>query len=99
MFGTFRFMLAMMVVHSHFSGGGLAGPVAVFGFFCLSGYLMTRIVNETYSDGLSGYLRYLGNRAPEYILLIMPHSSTPPEPSSYGRPKSRCRRQIRAPND
>jgi peptidoglycan/LPS O-acetylase OafA/YrhL len=63
MFGTFRFMLAMMVVHSHFSGGGLAGPVAVFGFFCLSGYLMTRIVNETYSDGLSGYLRYLGNRA------------------------------------
>jgi peptidoglycan/LPS O-acetylase OafA/YrhL len=63
MFGTFRFVLAMMVVHSHYTGGGLTGPVAVFGFFCLSGHLMTRIVNETYSDGLSGYLRYIGNRA------------------------------------
>jgi len=52
-----------MVVQSHFAGGGLGGPVAVFGFFCLSGYLMTQIVNESYSDGLSGYLRYLSNRA------------------------------------
>ena len=56
-------MLALMVVHSHFTGGALGGPVAVFGFFCLSGYLMTKIVNETYADGLAGYLRYLGNRA------------------------------------
>jgi peptidoglycan/LPS O-acetylase OafA/YrhL len=63
MFGTFRLLLALMVVQSHFAGGGLGGPVAVFGFFCLSGYLMTKIVNESYSDGLSGYLRFLGNRA------------------------------------
>jgi peptidoglycan/LPS O-acetylase OafA/YrhL len=63
MFGLFRFVLAIMVVHSHYTGSGLTGPVAVFGFFCLSGYLMTRIVNESYSDGLAGYLRYLGNRA------------------------------------
>jgi peptidoglycan/LPS O-acetylase OafA/YrhL len=63
MFGTFRLVLALMVVHSHFVGGGLDGPVAVFGFFCLSGYLMTMIVNETYSDGFAGYLRFLGNRA------------------------------------
>lgn len=63
MFGTFRLLLALMVVQSHFAGRGLGGPVAVFGFFCLSGYLMTKIVNESYSDGLSGYLRFLGNRA------------------------------------
>lgn len=63
MFGTFRLILALMVVQSHFAGGALGGPVAVFGFFCLSGYLMTKIVNESYSDGLSGYLRFLGNRA------------------------------------
>lgn len=63
MFGTFRLILALMVVHSHFAGGDLGGPVAVFGFFCLSGYLMTKVVNETYSDGFAGYLRYLGNRA------------------------------------
>ena len=63
MFGTFRLLLALMVVQSHFAGGALGGPVAVFGFFCLSGYLMTKIVNETYSDGVGGYLRFLGNRA------------------------------------
>lgn len=63
MFGTFRLILALMVVHSHFTGGALGGPVAVFGFFCLSGYLMTKIVNQSYADGLGGYLRFLGNRA------------------------------------
>ena len=75
MFGTFRLMLALMVVYSHFAGGGLGGPVAVFGFFCLSGYLMTKIVNESYSDGVAGFLRYLCNRAlriyPAYYAAIV----------------------------
>ena len=75
MFGTFRLMLALMVVQSHFAGGGLSGPVAVFGFFCLSGYLMTKIVNESYSDGTTGFLRYLSNRAlriyPAYYAAII----------------------------
>jgi peptidoglycan/LPS O-acetylase OafA/YrhL len=75
MFGTFRLLLALMVVQSHFAGGGLGGPVAVFGFFCLSGYLMTKIVNESYSDGPAGYLRYLCNRAlriyPAYYAAII----------------------------
>lgn len=74
MFGTFRLMLALMVVQSHFAGGGLGGPVAVFSFFCLSGYLMTKIVNESYADGVSGYLRYLCNRAlriyPAYYVAV-----------------------------
>lgn len=63
MFGTFRLMLAAMVVWTHFFDGGFAGSMAVFGFYCLSGYLMTMIINGPYSDGLNGYLRYLGNRA------------------------------------
>ena len=75
MFGTFRLMLALMVVYSHFAGGGLGGPVAVFGFFCLSGYLMTKIVNESYSDGVIGFFRYLSNRAlriyPAYYAAIV----------------------------
>ena len=75
MFGTFRLMLALMVVYSHFAGGGLGGPVAVFGFFCLSGYLMTKIVNESYSDGVAGFFRYLCNRAlriyPAYYAAIV----------------------------
>lgn len=74
MFGTFRLILALMVVHSHFTGGALGGPVAVFGFFCLSGYLMTKIVNESYSDGAIGFLRFLGNRAlriyPAYYVAV-----------------------------
>jgi peptidoglycan/LPS O-acetylase OafA/YrhL len=74
MFGTFRLMLALMVAQSHFAGGGLVGPVAVFGFFCLSGYLMTKVVNESYSDGFIGYLRYLCNRAlriyPAYYVAV-----------------------------
>ncbi len=49
--------------------------MAVFGFFCLSGYLMTKIVNETYSDGVGGYLRFLGNRAlriyPAYYVAVV----------------------------
>lgn len=75
MFGTFRLMLALMVVQSHFTGGGLGGPVAVFGFFCLSGYLMTKIVNESYSDGVIGFLRFLCNRAlriyPAYYVAVV----------------------------
>jgi peptidoglycan/LPS O-acetylase OafA/YrhL len=63
MFGTFRFMLALLVVWYHLVDRQFAGPIAVFGFYCLSGYLMTRVVNETYADGLSGFGRYLANRA------------------------------------
>lgn len=63
MFGTFRLVLALMVVWYHFVDNAAAGRIAVFGFFCLSGYLMTRVVNTTYADGLGGFVRYLGNRA------------------------------------
>ena len=63
MFGAFRFSLAAMVVYNHLINPTFAGPVAVFGFYCLSGYLMTRVINETYADGAPGFLRYIANRA------------------------------------
>ncbi|HJR23624.1 MAG TPA: acyltransferase [Dongiaceae bacterium] len=74
MFGTFRLVLAMMVVWYHLIDRAFAGPIAVFGFFALSGYLMTRVMNETYADGVTGFARYLANRAlriyPAYLAVL-----------------------------
>jgi peptidoglycan/LPS O-acetylase OafA/YrhL len=63
MFGTFRFALALMVVWYHLIDREFAGPIAVYGFYCLSGYLMTAVINDVYSDGVAGFGRYLANRA------------------------------------
>jgi peptidoglycan/LPS O-acetylase OafA/YrhL len=64
MFGTFRYLLALMVVFFHlWTGiGGISGPLAVFTFYLLSGYLMTLVLNETYGFTLSGGRKYLFNR-------------------------------------
>ncbi len=74
MFGTFRLVLALMVVWHHLVDREMAGWIAVFGFYCLSGYLMTRIVNETYNTGISGFARYLTNRLlriyPTYLVVL-----------------------------
>ncbi len=74
MFGTFRLVLALMVMYSHLTRFGYSGQIAVFGFYCLSGYLMTRIVNGPYRDGLGGFSRYLLNRIlriyPAYFLAL-----------------------------
>lgn len=68
MFGIYRFLLACMVVcgHTWFSVLGRpnwVGTYAVFGFYVLSGYLMTRVLHETYGYGPRAILRFLGNRA------------------------------------
>jgi peptidoglycan/LPS O-acetylase OafA/YrhL len=64
MFGTFRYLLALMVVFFHlWTGiGGISGPLAVFTFYLLSGYLMTLVLNETYGFSFSGGRKYLFNR-------------------------------------
>jgi peptidoglycan/LPS O-acetylase OafA/YrhL len=57
MFGLFRFVLALLVVGNHLGGDytvkGAAvfngiGNFAVYGFFVVSGYLMTLVLNQTY---------------------------------------------------
>jgi len=61
MFGAYRFLLALMVAIHHlwYPVSGAAGVVAVYGFYILSGYLMTKIVAETYRGAL---VRYAANR-------------------------------------
>lgn len=67
MYGTFRYVLANLVVLSHLSyqvrATAWAGTYAVFGFYALSGFLMTYILNETYGFNWSGIRNYFLNRA------------------------------------
>lgn len=52
MFGAYRTLLAITVVASHFGGmTGIGSIAAVFGFFSLSGFLMTLLVNGPYREG------------------------------------------------
>lgn len=57
--GSFRLLLAYMVVVSHLSEGTAQtshfGVFAVFGFYSLSGYLITRILHETYRFDFSSF--------------------------------------------
>lgn len=63
MFGSFRTLLALGVVISHLGSASYMGTYAVFGFYALSGYLMTLIMHETYGYTRAGLGRYALNRA------------------------------------
>src|SRR5678815_2707247 len=62
--GIYRTFLALLVVVTHLAGGfgTYAGPVAVFAFYTLSGYLITRVVQRTYSNGIAGLGAFAINR-------------------------------------
>lgn len=62
MFGTYRTILALMVVAFHIGGVPQIGGYAVFGFYALSGYLMTFIMQKNYGYTPSGKYRYAINR-------------------------------------
>lgn len=62
MFGTYRTFLALMVVTLHLGGIPKIGAYAVFGFYCLSGYLMTLIMQTTYGYSIRGVGKYAINR-------------------------------------
>lgn len=78
MFGSFRFALALMVAVCHLWPATVSwwGMYAVFGFYTLSGYLMTLVLNERYWRlGRGGTIRFLANRAlriyPPYLLVLV----------------------------
>jgi peptidoglycan/LPS O-acetylase OafA/YrhL len=62
--GGWRFFLSFLVAISHLYGSMIHGPAAyaVWGFYVLSGYLMTYIINERYGDHPGGLKKYARNR-------------------------------------
>ena len=62
MFGTYRTLLALLVVFQHIGGVFVIGAYAVFGFYILSGYLMTTIMHNSYGYSPKGMGRYFTNR-------------------------------------
>lgn len=62
MFGTYRFVLALIVVGLHLAALPWLGIYAVFGFYLLSGYLMTYVLHDVYGHDRRGVARYLANR-------------------------------------
>jgi len=79
MFGVFRFVLAICVVIAHIAkpsyGLSIIGGFAVYGFFILSGYLMTLVMNKRYGFDAEGIKKFLLNRFlriyPTYWLSIL----------------------------
>ena len=77
MFGFYRYLLAHMVILSHMwrELNYWAGAYAVFGFYMLSGYLMSFVLNEVYGNGFTGRINFLTNRAlriyPMYLLVLV----------------------------
>jgi peptidoglycan/LPS O-acetylase OafA/YrhL len=74
MFGTFRFALALMVVVTHVGGIEVVAGIAVWGFFMLSGFLMTGVLNCKYGFRASGLRAFTTSRAirllPTYWLML-----------------------------
>lgn len=62
MFGIYRTTLALMVVVQHLANVHMIGVYAVFGFYMLSGYLMTYIVQRNYGYTFDGVRKYALNR-------------------------------------
>ncbi len=62
MFGLLRFLLSVMVLVGHLFWLSDIGRYAVFGFFILSGYLMTLVMHTTYSYSGKGVTKFLTNR-------------------------------------
>lgn len=69
-FGAWRLFLALLVGLSHLWGAMLQGPAAysVWGFFVLSGYLMTHVLQTKYGFSVAGVAAYARNR----VLRIFP---------------------------
>lgn len=77
MFGTFRYFLALTVVFGHLwpNKACWAAHYAVFAFYVLSGYLITRILKEVYPYSRDGLKRFCVNRFlrlyPTYIAVFL----------------------------
>jgi len=75
MFGSFRFLLAFFVVLTHLVSISKIGQFAVFGFFVLSGFLISLAVSENYGFGVKNFINFWINRAlrlyPSYLIVVV----------------------------
>ena len=62
MFGLLRTILALLVMAGHLLDTWQIGTYAVFGFYMISGYLMTHIMHESYGFHLAGRWSFACNR-------------------------------------
>ena len=74
--GIYRFLLAAVVVLFHFGGlSWVTGRVAVFGFYCVSGFLIFQVLDRVYLDERGGIARFFINRVvrlgPSYLLYTL----------------------------
>jgi peptidoglycan/LPS O-acetylase OafA/YrhL len=71
-----RYVLALIAVEVHLwpLGASWTGHVAVFAFYTLSGYLMTKVLNESYGFSTWGTVTFLINRVlrlwPAYFAIL-----------------------------
>ena len=71
-----RYVLALVVAEVHLwpLGASWTGHVAVFAFYTLSGYLMTKVLNERYGFSTRGTVAFLLNRVlrlwPAYLVIL-----------------------------
>ena len=70
--GIFRFLLAALVVLFHFGGlGWIVGRIAVFAFYCLSGFLIFQVLDRVYLNEPRGVPRFFLNRFVRLIPLYL----------------------------
>jgi peptidoglycan/LPS O-acetylase OafA/YrhL len=50
--GVYRFLLAIGVVAFHVGGGWVIGRAAVFAFYFVSGFLISRVLDTSYRGGV-----------------------------------------------
>ncbi len=72
-----RYILAAIVAQTHLFPVGTewTGQISVFAFYTLSGYLMTRVLNEHYGFTTRGIVAFLVNRVlrlwPAYLVIML----------------------------
>jgi peptidoglycan/LPS O-acetylase OafA/YrhL len=74
--GIYRFLLAALVVLFHFGGlGWIVGRIAVFAFYCISGFLIFQVLDRVYLNEPRGVPRFFCNRfvrlIPLYVLYTL----------------------------
>ncbi len=70
--GIFRFLLAALVVLFHFGGlGWIVGRIAVFAFYCISGFLIFQVLDRVYLNESHGLPRFFLNRFVRLIPLYL----------------------------